>query len=140
MLSLSSFKYKFKNIISVTNKAIRRHTYSFIFLLVITLSCKNKIKVPNDILSEPKMALVMADLIIAEDIVRIKNLPSDTSSKLYHGFYKPEVLKKHDISLALFDSSISFYLDNPELFHTVTLIQKDTLLKRKERFSVEKQN
>ena len=80
------------------------------------------------------MAIVMADLMIVEDIVRIKSLQTDSSSKLYHGFYKPEVLKKHQISTEKFDQSLTFYQNNPELFHKVTLIQKDTLLKRKEAF------
>jgi len=84
------------------------------------------------------MAILLADLTIAEDIVRIKNLQTDSSSKIFHGFYKPEVLKKHQVSTEVFNESIKFYYDNPELFHQVTMIQKDTLLKRKDNFSIKK--
>lgn len=56
----------------------------------------------------------MIDIHIAEEVLQAKNIHFDSSRVLFHSVYKPSVLKKHNVDLAVFDSSFVYYERNVE--------------------------
>lgn len=79
----------------------------FLFLTTMVFSCQNR---PSEVLPRKKMENVMYDMYIAESII----------DNDYQRFAKPEdkealiglVLKKHKITEARWDTSLSWYSDN----------------------------
>ena len=88
--------------------------FKYLFLLLLStvvFSCQNR---PNEVLSRKKMENVMYDMYIAEAIIE-----ND-----YHDYIEPErkealifeVLKKHKISEARWDTSLSWYSDKIDVY------------------------
>lgn len=91
------------------------------FLLVISASfgCTGdaEIVVPENVLSEEKMAAVLLDVHLAEASMNLNVNPQSiqkTSTDL-----KVDILKKHNIDKKMFDESFQFYTENPALLNEV---------------------
>mgnify|MGYP002738675635 CR=1 FL=1 len=89
-----------------------RIKFLFFFIVAATVfSCQNR---PKEVLPRKKMENLMYDMYIAEAII----------DNDYHEFAQPEkkealidqVLRKHKISEARWDTSLSWYSDNIELY------------------------
>ena len=83
-----------------------------IILAMLLVACKPS--VPSKYLSKSEMADVLYDLHVAEAMVSME--PSDTAAMVT---YRAAVLKKHDVSLADFDSSMVYYMRHTKLMHEV---------------------
>ena len=87
-----------------------KHLFFFI-LITMVFSCKNR---PNEVLPRKKMENVMYDMYIAEAIIEHEYQDYDLPEKkeaLIH-----QVLEKHKISEARWDTSLSWYSDNIEQY------------------------
>lgn len=73
------------------------------------------------------MAKAVSKLMIAEDITYQKGLQTDSAKKLFLGNYKPILLDSLGITVADFDTSIQFYLDNPALFKEIMILTEAEL-------------
>lgn len=102
--------------------------FKYLFLLILTtmvFSCQNR---PSEVLPRKKMENVMYDMYIAEAIIE-----SD-----YQDFVQPEnkealidqVLKKHKISEARWDTSLSWYSDKIDLYLQINDSVKSRLERR----------
>ncbi|MBQ4358579.1 MAG: DUF4296 domain-containing protein [Paludibacteraceae bacterium] len=89
----------------------------FLLSLLLTLSltaCEPER--PTYVLSDEKMEDVLTDYYMIDAVAQMKNIHRGDTTKyiLYN-----EILTKHDITLAQFDSTISWYTRHPELFEKV---------------------
>lgn len=84
----------------------------FALLAIALASCKPSI--PSKYLSKSEMADVLYDLHIAEAMASVDY--KDTAAMVT---YREAVLKKHDVSLADFDSSMVYYMRHTKLMHEV---------------------
>lgn len=105
---------------------------SFLITLLFSYSfgCITKVEIPEDVMSKEQMAQSMEALLIAEDITRVQGLQKDSSIKLFLGHYKPNELKKLGFTVAQFDSSYNFYIQNPDLLEEI-MDSTEASLKRK---------
>lgn len=84
----------------------------FVILSMALVACKPSI--PSKYLSKSEMADVLYDLHIAEAMASMD--AKDTAAMVT---YREAVLKKHDVSLADFDSSMVYYMRHTKLMHEV---------------------
>lgn len=94
---------------------------TLIVLIVLSGSCSEKNKVPDDILKPDKMRMVLTDILIA-DVYNNERALRDTSVKLPEGnaalFLK--VFQLHQITRNEFTHSYNFYLKRPDLLKPIT--------------------
>ena len=89
-----------------------------IFLLGLLFSCtsieNSEVDVPANILSEEKMAKVMADVHLLEAAL---NIGSYSKDNLILNNVNPtsDILKKNGVTKAQFDESFQFYTEYPQL-------------------------
>lgn len=101
--------------------------FFFIFLLTVLFCCKQKERIPKDVLPAAKMQAVLWDMINAGQYLSVFVLSKDTvdktgtSAKIYG-----EVFQVHHITEGEFDRSYSYYKDHPELMKPIL----DSLSKR----------
>lgn len=81
----------------------------FLILLIAFAACKEDKNRSEDILSKEQMVSVLTDIHIAEAQVGMKNLPLDSSKKVFTSF-ENEILKKYKIDSAVFKRSYQYYL------------------------------
>lgn len=83
----------------------------FLILATMVFSCQNR---PSEVLPRKKMERVMYDMYIAEAIIdndyQLFNLPEEKEALI------DQVLEKHKISEARWDTSLSWYSDNIDLY------------------------
>ncbi len=102
----------------------------FFGLSILLFSCggdEEQVTIPADVLPKEKMAMVITDVHLAEAEADLKTLP-DSSSTGKIGFEK--IYEKNQISKAQYDTSLSFYVDHPELLNEVYEIVLNELSKR----------
>jgi hypothetical protein len=90
-----------------------------IYILPIFLfSCgkKNSNTVPENILSKEKMVQVLTDIHIAEAEMSLGAFP-DSSSKEKISFQK--IFEKEQITKEQYETSLSFYIDHPEMLNEI---------------------
>lgn len=97
------------------------------FLLTLLFSCTPEVTVPEELIKEENMAQIMAELLVAEDVTRLKGLQTDSSQVIFHGYYKPQIMQKYGTSVAQFDSSLKFYLTHAAVFKDVALRSEEIL-------------
>lgn len=83
-------------------------------IVMLLMSCKPT--VPSKYLSKSEMADILYDIHIAEAMTSVNNDAKDTAAMVT---YREAVLKKHDVSLADFDSSMVYYMRHTKLMHDV---------------------
>ncbi len=100
----------------------------FVFISVSFLlnSCTNQ-SLPEGILSQDEMLPIVVDLHIAEEVIQSYNWNYDSSRVMFHSVYKKEILKKHNVDFAQFDSSYVYYERNVELMNKLYERVVDTL-------------
>lgn len=97
-----------------------------VILMVMVFSCQNR---PSEVLSRKKMESLMYDMYIAEAII----------DNDYQEFAEPEkkealidqVLRKHKITAARWDTSLSWYSDNIDLYLQLNDSVKERLIRNK---------
>ena len=77
------------------------------------LACDSEEKPPSDLLSEDKMADILADIHVAEARVTTMQLRSLDSSVLVFERMQEQIWKKHDVDTSLYRKSYTFYTSNP---------------------------
>lgn len=90
----------------------------FRFLLVpgfalALLACSGDEKPPGDLISEDKMAKILADIHVAEAQVTNLQLRSLDSSVTVYGELQQKIWKKYDVDTLLYRKSYSFYTSHP---------------------------
>ncbi|MDD4646194.1 MAG: DUF4296 domain-containing protein [Bacteroidales bacterium] len=90
--------------------------YPAFLVLLILFSCGNKQTSPETgILSEKKMVELIVDTHLVDAILSVENSRGEEKRDLGL-FYYPSVLEKHGITKAQMDSSVSWYMKNPEAY------------------------
>ncbi len=89
-----------------------------LFLGFLFSACDEK---PKSVLSDEKMAAVMVDLFLFDGAAYVENLShSDSVKEEYYN----QILNKHGISIAEYDSSVVWYLNNMKRYE---FIQKEVM-------------
>jgi len=105
----------------------------FLVLLLAAASCKGPAEeIPEDILPKEKMVQVLIRIHIAEAAVGMKNLPSDSASKLYKS-YQNKIFKEEAVGDSAYAKSYSFYVKRPELMDEIYGAVVDSLSLRETR-------
>ncbi|GAB2766659.1 hypothetical protein GCM10027275_05780 [Rhabdobacter roseus] len=82
-------------------------------LLWFMAGCSAEEKPPRHILSEDKMAAVLADIHVAEARVTRMRLSSLDSSVMVYNRLQQQIWKKHDVDTLAYRQSYEFYIANP---------------------------
>ena len=89
-----------------------------IFILFLYLCCLSACTVrPRSVLSQSEMVDVLVDLHKTEGILKVAGLNYGHQSEEVS--YYLQVLDKHGITQAQFDSSLVWYTDNPRFFDKI---------------------
>ena len=99
-----------------------------ILVLAILTSCVKDVKVPENLIQEEEMGEILSELLVKEEITRLLPYQKDSLKVLFLEHYRPQVLEGHGTNIAVFDSSMKFYLHNPEIFERVAK-KSESLLK-----------
>lgn len=95
-------------------------TYALLFLL-LAFSCGQKqektISIPAGILSKDTFSIILRDFALAESVanINVNNVPFRDMDSVYA--FDP--LKQHNIRQSQYDSTLQFYIENPELYKEV---------------------
>lgn len=89
-----------------------------VITLLITACSSNKVDIPNGVLPQDKMADVITDFQLLEAVHKDMGLFGIERKKVADTSFVI-VFNKHDITMAEFDSSYSFYTSHPDLFEEV---------------------
>lgn len=81
----------------------------FLIILIAFAGCQQEKSGSTGILSKEQMVSVLTDIHIAEAQVGMKNLPLDSSKKVFTSF-EQEILKKYKVDNAVFKKSYQYYL------------------------------
>ena len=103
--------------------------FFFLFSLLLFNACKDKDKVPNDILSKEKMQEVLWSMITAGEFLNGYILSSDSADKLAESSkIYGQVFQIHHISREEFDKSYYYYREHPDLMQVLldSLAKKQT--------------
>lgn len=84
--------------------------------ILFVASCNNEIIPGNEIIPKDTMAMVIADIHIADATLNV--IMNSEKFKEVDGYYK-SVLDLHNISRARFDTSIAYYTNKPEVFSVI---------------------
>jgi len=90
--------------------------YFYILIVLITFSCSRNNNFSEDIIPKDTMALVLADLHIADATLSV--ISNEKNFKTPNNYYF-SLLKKYNISKARLDSSISYYSKNGDEFDKI---------------------
>ncbi len=106
----------------------------FMLLLVVVLAvsaCKEeKPVIPADVLQPKQMAVVLADIQLADASIQIRSLTATDSTKLIAVAYYKEVFQKNNLTQESFSKSFSWYQQHPDMLATVYESVIDELSKR----------
>lgn len=82
-------------------------------VIVVLNACSKSVERPATVLPEEKMQAVMLDLYLLDGAANAKLMPiGDTTKVVYYN----AILKKHNITLAQFDSSMVWYAKHLQVF------------------------
>lgn len=98
----------------------------FLVLLMAAAACKGPEDIPEDILPKEKMVQLLIRIHIAEAAVGVRNLPSDSASKLFKA-YQNELFKKAEVDDSVYARSYSYYVERPELMDQIYAAVVDSL-------------
>lgn len=96
---------------------MRNNARKYYFLLGIILLITSCSKVPKDIISEKEMQKILVDMMVAESMINtnVNTFREDTTRlALYESIFE-----KHNITRALYDSSLVWYGQNLDIFMKV---------------------
>jgi len=92
---------------------------SILFIILFSqCNSEQSIDIPEDILKPDSMEVILRDLHIA-DATLMNTQPDNKEYKYRSDIYYAQILRKHNISRAEFDSSIMFYARYPLLFEKI---------------------
>jgi len=101
----------------------------WILIIPAVLSCSNQDKLPDGFLSEKEMVTFLIDLHITQSKVQNLRLSNDSAEVLFMILEK-DLMEQYAIRDTVFYESYSWYLDRPELMHTIYTSVVDTLTLR----------
>ncbi|MDR1644798.1 MAG: DUF4296 domain-containing protein [Tannerellaceae bacterium] len=96
---------------------VKLYKYSFVILLAAAATLVSCSKVPKGILSEKKMKEVLIDMQLAENMISSNYLAYPDSAR--KGALYQAVFRKHNITQAIYDSSLVWYGKNLDMLMTV---------------------
>jgi hypothetical protein len=118
-------------------KVKRIYCLLLITFCLLVSSCRQKNKpltIPSHILLTEKMTQVIADIHIAEAEINLNSPPplpeSQKDSVLRNKIDFERIFAKNKITRVQYDSSLSFYIDHPELLDTIYVQVISELSKR----------
>ncbi len=91
-----------------------------IFLLVLVFglnACGDK-EQPSGLLTEDEMVVVLIDIHFTEGVASAMPIPYDSSQVLY-SLLERDVFEKHQVSDSVFNESLMFYLQDPEVMNGI---------------------
>jgi len=112
----------------------------YIITFVLILSCSSKeVKIPKDIIQKDEMIALYIDIHITDAMVTQKKIKDVKISNQLKKSYLVSVLKKHNLTMELFEKSNAFYEDNIQLKYDlynevmVKISEKEALLEELEK-------
>jgi hypothetical protein len=94
----------------------KAYRLSLLLLLIFTACQKKEIQIPDDLIAKDSMVGILLDIHLAD--AGIKSLPADSAAWNTSAYYN-FIYKKHNITDSLFQKSLTFYTNNPELLEQI---------------------
>lgn len=103
--------------------------FLFIVILSACTAIEDKVRIPDTVLSEEKMAEVMVDVHLLEAALNINNYSKD--QVVMNNSINPnsDIFKKNNITKKQYDESFEFYSKNPALLTEVYQLVLNNLSK-----------
>jgi hypothetical protein len=95
---------------------MRKSLFFILFAICLVLSCRNENLrpiPPKNLINSSKMAEILADIHIAEASLNINSKHIDSLTQYTTDYYYA-VFKKHMVDRDNFESSMKYYIENPE--------------------------
>jgi hypothetical protein len=86
-----------------------------IFLFLFITGCKPP--VPKDLIQPEEMGKILYDIHLVDSY--LNTIPNVDSSKIIAASYYKGIYKKFNVDSALYNRSMNFYADNPEIFSEI---------------------
>ena len=86
-----------------------------IFLFLFIIGCKPP--VPKDLIQPEQMGKILYDIHLVDSY--LNTIPNVDSSKVIAASYYKGIYKKFNVDSALYNKSMNFYADNPEIFSEI---------------------
>ena len=90
-----------------------------VIIVIILVSCSQRIKVPDNVLSPEKMEKVMFDLMQADEFLNLKRSDSVARDSFSQVNLYQSVFALHETNKEEFKRSLRFYEEHPKLMKTV---------------------
>ena len=107
-------------------------TKIFVICYLFLIGCSSDNEVPNDIINQDKMVAVMLDMYLAEGKVNNMRLSRDSSLAIFD-VYEDMLYKKHGVIDSVYERSMSYYYDHPDMLETIYESVLDSLNLKQER-------
>ncbi len=104
-------------------------------LLIFLLWACDKDDKPENLIAEDKMAIVLSNIHLLESYVNDLHLGSGDSSLVVYQKMKVDTLKKFGLDSANFNSSLKYYIMNPDLLKNIYTEVKKNLEVQKKRIN-----
>ena len=86
-----------------------------IVLIMTTVSCQTKFKVPDQYISPEALVPLLIDIHLADGLLQQQRATRQIKEDSAFNYYAA-ILKEHRVSRVMFDSTIHFYAQYPEEF------------------------
>jgi len=115
-------------------KGTRRYvTQSWMVVIVIfALSCSQKDRVPEGILTQDQMVSVMSELYITEQKISTLGIKRDSLSQIFE-VMKGKIFAKTGVTDSVFKKSLNYYMDRPLQMELIYTSLVDSLNLREQR-------
>ena len=90
-----------------------KHGPGWLLALWLLAGCGGEERPPRQVLSEEKMASILADVHVAEARVNRMRLSSLDSSVIIYNRLQQQIWKKHEVDTLVYRQSYEFYMANP---------------------------
>jgi len=105
-----------------------------LFSLTVFLSCTDRERVPEGVLTKDQMVNLMIDFYVSEQKVSDLKLPSDSSKALFR-IFEGKILDEAAIADSVFEQSFYYYVDRPKEMEQIYAAIVDSLQLMEQRAS-----
>ena len=101
-------------------------------VILLSLSCSKKERVPEGVLSQGQMVSVLSELYIVEQKISTLGVKRDSLTQLFDAM-KGRVFEETGVQESVFEKSLDYYVDHPKSLEEIYTVLIDSLNLREQR-------
>lgn len=90
----------------------------FASIVLFLASCQSNTEIPKDVLPRETMTTILVDINLVEGALKANFILADSAKKVAPTLYE-EIYKRHNIDAALFQKSMNWYFEHPEILDEI---------------------